>query len=437
MKTRITCLLFIALVILLPVIPAQAQASPSSTVLVLTSEGSLTPILADYLERGITSAVSQNAQFVILELNTPGGSIELMNSIVQKMRTSPVPVVVYVTPRGSMAASAGAIITLGAHLSAMAPETTIGAASPVGSQGEDIGETMESKVKEVLKADARNLTQRRSPEAIRLAEQMIEDARAVTVDEAYQIGLVDIRASDLDDLLTQLDGRKAVLPSGEVTLNTRNITVERLPKTFIENALQMLVNPNLVFLLLSLGIQAVLIELSTPGGWIAGFTGIVCILLAVYGMGFMPVNWFGLLFILMAFVLFILEIKAPTHGALTAAGAATFAAGALILFNSNAGPGMPRVSIPLVIGTAIFTAALFFAVMFVALRAQRKPILIGAELLPDQTGLAITEINPRGMVHIAGEQWSAELAEGEAPIPVDARVQIVKMRGLVAVVRRI
>ncbi|MEM5774891.1 MAG: hypothetical protein AAGU05_07795, partial [Anaerolineaceae bacterium] len=225
----------------------------------------------------------------------------------------------------------------------MAPETTIGAASPVGSEGEDIGETMEAKVKEILKASVRGLTKNRSEEAIRLAEETIENARAVTVDEALEVGLVDFKAANVQDLLNQLHGHQVLINDDPVTLSTRNAQVVDVGNTFIEELLLLLVNPNLVFLLLAIGVQAILIEISSPGGWGAGFIGVVCILLAVYGIGVLPVNWFGILFLVAAFVLFILDIKAPTHGALTVAGAASFIVGALVLFNSTTLPGFPRV----------------------------------------------------------------------------------------------
>ena len=328
------------------------------------------------------------------------------------------------------------VITLAGHIAAMAPETTIGAASPVGSQGEDIGETMESKLKEVIKASVRTLTQYRDPEAIKLAESMIDDARAVTVDEALEIGLVDIKAADLNDLLQQLNGRTVTLKEREIYLETGSMVIVEVNYSLIEEIMLLLVNPNLVFLLLSIGIQAILIEMSSPGGWVAGFIGAVCILLAVYGLGLLPVNWFGLLFMLVAFVLFILEIKAPTHGALSVAGIISFITGALVLFNSVHVPGFPGVSVPLVIGTGIFIAGAFMLIVGAALRAQRKPIQIGRETLPGKTGISETELNPRGIVHVAGEQWAAELIPGQEPLPPNVRIEVVEVQGLRLIVKK-
>ena len=342
------------------------------SVVILTADGPITQILVEYIDRGLELAGEQNADVIIIQLNTPGGSVDIMNSIVQKIRNSEIPVVVYVAPQNAMAGSAGTIVTLAGHLSAMAPETTIGAASPVGTQGEDIGETMESKVKEMLKASVRAIAKNRPPGAIRLAEDTIENAIAVTDEEALEVGLIDIRARDIDDLLTQLDGREVLVSDEAITLHTLNAQKIYVENTFIEDLLQLLINPNLVFILLAIGIQAILIELSNPGGWVAGFLGAVCLLLAIYGMGLLPVNWFGILFIVTAFILFILDVKAPTHGALTAAGAASFITGSLVLFNSVRLPGFPTVSVPLVVGTGLFIAASFFAIVSFAIRALKS-----------------------------------------------------------------
>jgi membrane-bound serine protease (ClpP class) len=339
-------------------------------------------------------------------------------------------VVVYVTPRGAMAASAGTIITLAGHASAMAPETIIGAASPVGSQGEDIGTTEALKVKEAMKALARSLAERRGPEAVALAEAAIDEAKAASVTEAKAAGLVDFVADDLTDLLRQLDGFTVTTVLGEHRLATTGLVVEPMTTTLIEQLLAILTNPNIVFILLSIGVQAILIELSTPGGWVAGFFGVVCLALAGYGMGILDVNWFGLVFLFIAFVLFILDIKAPTHGALTIAGVVCFIVGALVLFNSPGVPSFQRVSVPLVIGTSLVLASLFFFVVTVGLRALRIPVRTDQQQLVSRTGIARSRIDPTGTVQVGGELWTAELENGAAAVSEGSRVEIVSMDGL-------
>jgi membrane-bound serine protease (ClpP class) len=413
---------------------AQAQ---SPEVLLLQAEGPLTPAMLQYLERGIQEAEERQVEALILQLDTPGGSIDLMNRMVQSIRASTVPVVVYVAPRGAMAASAGTVITLAGHAAAMAPETLIGAASPVGGQGEDLGETMAAKEKNALKATVRTLAARRPPDAVALAEETIESAQAATAQEALDIGLVDFIAPSLEDLLLQLNGFSGETSAGPFTFETRDVAVARLDSTFIEQILGTLTNPNIVALLLILGVQAILIEISSPGGWAAGFIGVVALALAIYGLGILPVNWFGLVFIATAFVLFILDIKAPTHGALTVAGVGSLIAGALILFNSPGTPDFQRVSVPLVVAASLVTAAVFFTILTFALRAQKSPIRMGQESLIGRTGLVRTSLEPVGMVQAAGELWTAELADGEQPIPAGEKVEIVRAQGIRIYVKKL
>jgi len=427
-RTTITSLLFAVLLTLSLVISLYqsgfAQDTPpenNPVVVTLRLQGPLHPTWTERLNRAMTRAEASGAQAIIMELDTPGGSIELMNRLIQQMRSSPVPLIVYVTPRGATAASAGTILTLAGDVAAMAPETTIGAASPVGASGEDIGETMESKVKEMLKATARSLAAQRPPEAIQLADEMIDDARAVSVDEALEIGLIDLRAADLPDLLRQLDRREVRLREDTVTLNTAGAEVVDIMPTIAESLLATLANPNIAFLLLSVGVWAILIELSSPGGWVAGFIGVSCLLLGTYGLGILPVNWFGLLFLVVAFVLFILEIKAPTHGALTAAGAASFILGALVLFNSPNVPNFQRVSVPLVIGTGIALSGIFFTAVTFALRAQRSPQRMGESSLIGRIGVVSSPLNPIGTVQLGGELWTAVL-EGDEAAGEDGRL---------------
>lgn len=432
-KLFLSLLLLVGL--LLNILPTAAQdATP--VVIALDATGPITPAMREYLVRGIRLAERQGAVAIILQLNTPGGSVSTMNQMVQDIRGSTVPVIVYVTPRGAWAASAGAVITVAAHASAMAPETTIGAASPVGGQGEDLGETMAAKEKNVLKATMRSLTERRGEQAVALAEDMIENAKAVYAAEALEAGLIDFIASDLNDLLTQLDGFDIVTQSGTVTLHTLNAVIETTNISFIEKLLLTLTDPNIVFLLLTIGVQAVLIEISSPGGWVAGFIGVCCLALASYGLGVLPVNWFGIIFLGTAFALFILDIKAPTHGALTAAGVGSLIVSALVLFNSPSVPSFQHVSVPLVIGASIGTGLVFFTILMIALRAQRSPVRTGQESLVGKHGIARSDIDPSGSVQLGGELWSAELAEGEQPIPQGSRVKVVRVEGVRLVVTR-
>jgi membrane-bound serine protease (ClpP class) len=335
-----------------------------------------------------------------------------------------------------MAGSAGTVVVLAGHAAAMAPDTTIGAASPVGAQGEDLGETMQAKVKNILKATVRSLAEGRGSRAVELAEQTIDNAAAASAEEAAAAGMVDFIAVDIPDLLRQLDGFKVETKAGEQTLETTDARVETVPESFIERLLAVLTNPAIVFLLITIGVQAILIEISSPGGWVAGFIGVVCLSLAAYGLGVLPVNWFGVVFLILAFVLFILDIKAPTHGALTAAGTVSLIVGALVMFNSPNVPSFQRVPVPLIIGASVSTGIMFFVIMLIGVRAQKRPVSMGAESLVGRVGIVRTGLAPRGQVQLGGELWTAELLDGEEALSADAKVEVVGVDGLRLLVRK-
>lgn len=412
-----------------------AHAQSPGGALVLTAEGPVTPVMVSFIERGIRTAEGQNAQVLIIQLNTPGGQLDLMDKIVNAILESEVPVVVYVAPRGAIAGSAGTIITLAGHLNAMAPETSIGAASPVGGQGENLDTTSDAKLKNALKAQVRNLASERSEEAITLAESMIDEAKAATVEEAMAVGLTDFIADDVPDLLRQLDGRQVEVNGRTVILKTADAPVAELSVSLLEEILGVLTNPNIVFLLITIGAQAILIELSSPGGWVAGFIGVICLALAFYGLGVLPVNWFGIVFIILAFVLFILDVNAPTHGALTTAAIGSLIVGGLVLFNSPGSEPYLRVSVPFVIATSLVLGGTFFAILLVALRTRRLPVTVGVESLVGKEGEVRQPLAPSGTVQVGGELWSAE-TDDEQPIEAGQKVEVVEVKGLKLKVRK-
>jgi membrane-bound serine protease (ClpP class) len=392
--------------------------------------------MGQYLSRGIKIAERQGAEALIFQLNTPGGSIDTMTEMEQMILASTIPVVVYVAPSGAMAASAGTIITLAGHASSMAPNTMIGAASPVGGQGEDLGTTEEAKVKNATAAAARSLTERRGPAAVALAEDTIQNASAASASEALQAGLIDFISVDLYQLRSQLDGFTVSVGGQAVTLHTANSSFVPINISIIEQALLIVTNPNIVFLLITIGVQALIFEITSPGGWVAGFIGVVCLAIATYGLGILPVNWFGLLFIITSFVLFILDIKAPTHGGLTAAGIGSLIVGALVLFNTPATPSFQHVSVPLVVGVSLVSGAVFFVIMMIAVRAQRAPIKVGRESMSGRIGTARTDLSPSGSVQVGGELWSASLEDENASLPSGTRVEVIRVDGLRVIVRK-
>ena len=414
---------------------AHAQSNEPLAIL-MTADGTIMPPMLEYFKRGIKTAEQRNAEVLVIQLNTPGGSVSVMSEMITAIGNSTVPVVIYVSPKDAQAASAGALITMAGHASAMSPRTVIGAASPIDSSGADIESTLEKKIKEDLKAKARTLVERRGPDAIQLAEAMIDDAKAATAKESLDAKLIDFISDDTEDLLQSLNGFTVQMDSGSHTFNTTDVRTQDLKISFIEQLLLMLTDPNIAFLLLAIGVQGVLIEISSPGGWFAGFIGATCLTLAVYGMGVLTVNWFGGIFLIIAFVLFILDIKAPTHGALTTAGVTSFIVGALVLFNSPGTPQFQQVSVPLVIVMGVFLGLLFFGILLLALRVQHSPVQTGVESMHGKIGTARTSVGEAGQVQLGSELWSAEKSAESESISKGDSVEVVEVRGLRLIVKK-
>lgn len=427
--TRRTFLQLLSAIFLLALGPvASLSAQTDRSVVVLTADGEISPVMVAYIQRGIDTAQQQHAQALIVQLNTPGGDVTIMDKIVNEFLESPVPVIVYVSPSGGIAGSAGTVITLAAHANAMAPQTTIGAASPIDENGNDLDSTLATKIKNVIKAQVRNFAGHRPPSALAMAESAIDNATANTADEAKAAGLTDFIATDLPDLLRQLDGFQVTLHDQPVTLHTAGASVINLDINWLEQILALLTNPNIIFILLAVGAQAILVEVTHPGGFVPGIVGAVCILLAVYGLGVLPVNWFGIIFIILAFILFILDVKAPTHGVLTIGAVACLVVGALVLFNSPGSAPNLQVSVPLVLVTSLVLGAFFFTLVILAVRARSLPVLTGPQLMLGKVGVVRQPLSPRGIVQLAGEEWTAE-TDGETLEP-GQEVQVVGVQGL-------
>ena len=431
-------LLFLFLAVLLVGLQSAHAQTNQPLVLVMTADGPIVPPMLDYIKRGIQTAESREAELLIIQLNTPGGDLLTTLDIIAAMRSSTVPVVVYVAPKNAIAGSAGALITMAGHVSAMAPETVIGASTPISSSGQNLDSDSRAKAANASKAAIREYVKPRGAEALALANSMIDEAKAVTANEALDAKLIDFIATDTNDLLNKLNGFTVQMDDGPRTLHTNGANTEPLDMSFIEQFLLLLTDPNISFLLIAIGVQAVLIEISSPGGWVAGFIGVVCLTLAVYGLGVLPVNWFGIIFMLTAFVLFILDIKAPTHGALTTAGVASFIVGALVLFNSPGTPQFQRVSVPLVVGTGIVLGLFFFTLLMFALRAMHNPVTVGVETMIGKTGTARTSVGEAGgQVQLGSELWTADSVPASEKIGKGDRVEVVEIKGLRLKVRKI
>ena len=402
---------------------APLGAQSGSLVEVLTVEGPITPIVAGYIERGIAQAEADGAEALIIELNTPGGQVSTMENIVQSMALSRVPIVVYVSPPRAQAASAGTFIVLAAQLAAMAPETSIGAASPVGGQGEDLSETLEAKATNILVSLIKNLAERRGEAAAEWAEAAVREAASATAEEALELGVIDHVAVTLSDLLEAIDGQKVEVAGETVTLATRGAAVIPVPMNAIERLLHTLTNPNIAFILMTVGINGIIFELSSPGGYVAGIVGTIALLLGLFALGVLGVDFTGLVFLALAFVLFVAEVFTPTHGILAGGGVLSFILGSLILFNTPFAP----VSRGLVVGVGLATGGFFAFALTKALQAQRRQPATGREGLIGSPAVARTPLNPRGRVFVFGEWWDAEAREGR--IRKGQEVEVVEMDG--------
>jgi len=375
---------------------------------VLTVKGTINPVLTDYISRGIEQAEETGATAVIIQIDTPGGLDTAMRDIIQSIINARVPVVVYVSPAGARAASAGAYITLSAHVAVMAPNTAIGAATPValGGDGEaQMSEEMKRKIINDAIAYIRDLASRQGRNE-EWAEKAVRDGISATSQEALTLNVVDMVASDLDTLVNQLNGRQVTLIDGrEIILNTQGATINYVEMRLIEDFLYTIADPNIAYLLLSLAMLGIMVEIFNPGLIFPGVVGAISLLLAFFSLGILPVNWAGVLLIALAFGLFIGEVLTTTFGLFTAGGVVSLVIGSLILFK-GASP-IFRVDPWLIAGVTISIAAVFAFVVNRAIRAHRKQAATGREELMGKRALVKVALDPEGTVFYKGERWAA------------------------------
>lgn len=417
--------LFYLSLIALHLLASMAQAQ-GPEVLVIDVEGPVTPVMHTFIERAIEEADVRNAEALVIRLNTPGGSVDLTKRIIQTIIVADVPVVVYVWPPGGFAASAGTFITLAGHAAAMAPNTSIGAASPVDASGAEVDETLRAKIENILVADIKSLADRRGEEAIEWAQEAITEAKAANAEEALEIGVIDFVAKDLDDLLDQLDGFTVEVNGNEQTLSTGDVRISFLESTALEDLLGIIANPTIALLLISIGGLAIVYEIINPGGYISGIVGAILLLIGLYAVGQLPVNYAGLALILLAFGLFVAELFTPTFGALTLTGIVAFVAGALILFNTS--EFAYEVPLPSIIGIPLALAAIVAFGMRKVVQTMRTQPTTGQEGLVGATGTVKIPLEPQGSVFVWGERWHATSEDGQ-PIPVGTKVKVTAVDG--------
>jgi len=378
---------------------------------VLTARGTVNPVLADYIERGINEAEKDGALLCIIRLDTPGGLDTAMRDIVKSIVNSRIPVAVYVSPAGARAASAGVFITVSAHIAAMAPNTAIGAASPVAlSPGSgELPKTLSEKIVNDAAAYIRSLAQEHERN-VEWAEKAVREAVSATSEEALSLKVIDLVSPSVDNLISTLDGREVKLLDGRtITLNTRGAIVENIDMTGIEGFLHTIADPNIAYILLTLAFLGIMVEIFNPPLIFPGVIGAIAGLLAFYALGMLPVNYAGVLFVVLAFALFIAEVFTPGFGLLTGGGIISLIIGSLIMFKGNS-PFL-KISPWLIAFTVIlFAGAVIFTVIQI-LKTQQKQPSTGKEELIGKTARAITTLSPDGLVMYRGERWKATAEE--------------------------
>ncbi len=415
---------FLAIVVgaLLPIVTRGANQS----IHILHVEGTIVPVVADYIERGIEKAEDENALACIIELDTPGGLLGSTERIVQTIMNADVPVIVYVSPHGAWAASAGTFITLSAHIAVMAPGTTIGAAHPVAVGGEEIGEEEMKKIVEFSAKWMRTIAQERGRN-IEEAELAVTESKSFTDVDALAANLIDLRAGSLDELIALINGWEVTLASGlEITLDTSSYVATRDDMSLIEGFLHAISDPNIAYILLSLGSIGIIAEIYSPGTFFPGIIGAISLLLAFYSLGVLDANLGGILLILLAFGLFIGEVLTTTFGIFTAGGITALILGSLILFPE--GGALFQVSPWLIAAVAIIVAAVFAFVITRIVRAYRRQAYTGREELVGKTAVAKSALEPEGIVLFKGERWTAVAEKGK--VKPGEEVTITKVDGL-------
>ena len=398
-----------------------------NSAMVIELEGTINPGTAQFVIKALKRGEASKHKLVIIRLDTPGGLDSSMRSIVKAILNSSVPVVVYVAPRGARAASAGVMITVAAHIAAMAPQTNIGAAHPVSADGKEINKTMSEKVVNDMVAYVRSIAKDRGRNQ-EWVEKAIRESVSITADVAVKKKVVDLVARDIDDLLVLLDGREIALHKGKVTLETKGLKLAYVTPGWRDRVLNTISNPNIAYILMMIGMAGLYFELSHPGAILPGVIGAISLILAFFAFQTLPVNYAGLLLIALAIIFFIAEIKVSSYGLLSVAGLISLILGSIMLFENI------RVSLNLMMPTIVLIGGFFIVIAFLAFRAYRGKPTSGMEGLIGETGVVEEKIDPVGLIFAHGEYWKATSTE---VVEQGEKVRIIGSKGLELIVEKV
>jgi membrane-bound serine protease (ClpP class) len=398
----------------------------SQQVVVMKIDGIINPAASAFVERGIEKAREKNAECLIIQMDTPGGLLKSTRVIVSSFLESKIPIVVYVSPGGAQAGSAGVFITMAAHIAAMAPGTNIGAAHPVDMEGK-MDSVMSEKVTNDAAAFIRTIAEKRNRN-LKWAESAVRKSQAITETEALDTNVIDLIAKNLDDLLSQIDTKQVETVNGMVTLHTKGARIEQMEMGWVERLLDILSNPNIALILFQLGTIGLLLELYNPGSIFPGIVGVISLVLAFYSMHTLPINYAGLALIIFGIILFLLEIKIISHGMLAIGGVVSTFMGSIMLIRTSSILELAELSWSVILASVIISAFFFTFILGLGIKAQRRKPTTGTEGLTGETGDVIETLKPAGVVRVHGEIWTAESLSGT--IQKGNRIRVVRINGL-------
>jgi membrane-bound serine protease (ClpP class) len=406
---------------------APCAARAENQVMIIELEGPINPGTAMFVRRGLAEAAEQGIAVTILRLDTPGGLASSMRTIVKAILNSPIPVAVYVGPKGAGAASAGVMVTVAAHIAAMAPGTNIGAAHPVTAGGKDIEKTMSDKVVNDMASYARGIAEEKGKNG-EWVEKAIRESVSITADEALENNVIDLVAQDIDELIRLLDGREVNLASGTITLRTADLKKVYFHPGFRDRVLKTISDPNIAYILMMIGLAGLYFELSHPGAIFPGVIGAISLILAFYSFQTLPVNYAGLILIALAIIFFIVEVQVPSYGILSIGGLISLTIGSIMLFEDVG------VSMKLMLPTILLVGGFFMVVASLAFRAYRSRPRGGTDGLKGEVGLVKERIDPEGLIFVHGEYWRATADERLEP---GEKVEVEDLKGLVLRVKKL